>query len=158
MRQRPTRLAKNKPGSDTGDFLQPGQVFAQDSTVKEQQGLQRLILGACADLAFDSQMGQELLDADSTKVAGMMSLMKPQIAPDPLQIGLFGAIRQMTCAHLLPRNLQQTGLLDHAPCHPRGLCGTTPTTTRWNQAVSQWSTTISDGFVRLYPDTSVFYI
>ena len=142
----------------TGNVLQPGQVHVQYISVKEQQRLQCLVLRTCTDLAFDGQMGQELLNADCTQVPGLMSLMKPQVTPNSLQPGLFRAKRQMPCTHLLPRNLQQPRPFHHAPWHPGGLCDTTPPAREWNQVVRQWPTTISDTFVRFYPTTSVVYI
>ncbi len=61
--------------------------------VKENYGIEGLTLGGGGDLLLNRQMGQEAFNLLLTHIPGMgLASMVPDIAHDPVAIGLFGAI------------------------------------------------------------------
>jgi hypothetical protein len=65
-------------------------------------------------------MRQELLDFGRAELARMPPFMKDHVTPDPLQVGLLAAQRQVPRTHLLARHRQQAGFLVHDVC-PSGV-------------------------------------
>jgi len=99
-----------------GDVGQPGQIDFQHVPVQEQQCLQRLVLRGRAHLAVHREMRQELLDLGRAELARVPPLMEDHVTPDPLQVRLLAAQRQVPRAHFLARHREQAGFLVHDVC------------------------------------------
>ena len=67
--------------------------FCFHRTIKENDGIQGLTLGGGGQLLLNRQMGQEGFNLLFTHFTGMgFAPVVPDIAHDPIAIGLFGAI------------------------------------------------------------------
>ncbi len=63
------------------------------SFIKENNGIEGLTLGGGGDISLNCQMGQEGFNLPFTHIPGMgLPPVVPDIAHDPIAIGLFGAI------------------------------------------------------------------
>ena len=103
-------------------------------------------------------MSQELLNALRAQLPGMLPLMKLHIAPDPLQVRLLRAIRQLPCAYLLPRHLQQTRTTTHAAYHTLDFGQLTPPARQWKQGVEAEARRLTGGNDGIHPGVSAFYL
>jgi hypothetical protein len=61
-------------------------------------------------------MRQELLDLGRAELARVPPLMEDHVTPDPLQVCLLAAQRQVPRAHFLARHREQAGFLVHDVC------------------------------------------
>ena len=60
--------------------------------VEEEDGAEGLILGGDGDLSFDGEVGDEGLDLGFCHVFGVAFLVEEDVAFDPFDVGLFGAV------------------------------------------------------------------
>jgi hypothetical protein len=81
--------------------------------VEEQQRLQRLVLRGGTDLAVHRQMRQELLDLGRAELTGVPTVVKQDVTPQPLQVGLLCSQGEVPGAHLLARHREQARLVSH---------------------------------------------
>jgi hypothetical protein len=75
--------------------------------IKEQDGRERLILGAGGNVAFERQMGQERLDLDGAHVARMPFVVVQDEPLDPIDIRRLGSLRVVQEPHLRRHSIQQ---------------------------------------------------
>ncbi len=88
----------------------------------------------------------------------MPSLMKPHVAPDPLQVDLLGAVRQVPRAPLLPRHLEQSRSIRHAPYPSGGLGDIARTVRESNQGLARSASRLSNAFVQFLRPIWVAYL
>ena len=84
--------------------------------------------------------------------------MESDVAPDPVEIGLFRPIGQVTGTHPFARHLEQTAPRFHAPYLPAASAYLSPEGPQWNQDVDQLSTSIWGESDEIYPVISDPYI
>jgi hypothetical protein len=60
------------------------------------------------------QIRQELLDLGRAEFTGVPTVVKHDVTPQPLQVGLLCSQGQMSDAHLLARHREQARLAPHA--------------------------------------------
>ncbi len=78
------------------------QRIAQYIPVQEDQCIQRLVLGVRRDLFPEREIGEELDDFPVMKRCGMSLVMKVDISPNPLHIGLFRVKSTFSRARVSP--------------------------------------------------------
>ena len=81
-------MARTKSSSHPG-------VGAQDVLIEEEQGVERLVLGGCSDLTPRGQIGEEFVDLRAAHLARVAFAVEQDESPDPIQVGLLGAIGQV---------------------------------------------------------------
>ena len=75
--------------------------------IEEEQCAECLILRAGADVAFDGEMRQKLIDLGSAHVDRMALVVKEDVALDPVVVGVFGADGVMEEATHVPHTIEQ---------------------------------------------------
>lgn len=84
--------------------------------------------------------------------------MKAHLAPDPVQIRLLGAVREMPHPHLLPRHLQQSALAVHPPYLPGAPRPPIFLGIQWEQELERGASTICGWNDGIYPVTLAPYL
>lgn len=103
-------------------------------------------------------MSQELLNFRCTEVPGMPPLMEVYVTPDPLQVRLFGAVGRGLDPQAVPRQLEQTGRVHHAPYLPGKLGDISTAAGHWNQRIASRSSRLSDDCVQFLSAVWVVYL
>ena len=87
-------------GEDCGQLFRPvgpghidGAVefLVEDIAVEKEQGSQRLVLGGGGNVVVNSQVGQEGFDLGGAHFGGVALVVEQDKAPDPADVGFFGA-------------------------------------------------------------------
>jgi hypothetical protein len=103
-REQVPHLAAGEDDRQVGRAMDPGcphrtQREAEDLTVQEQEGVERLVLGCGGDVALDGQVGEELLDLRrpgiSRMAPGAIPLQEPDELLGPPDVRLLGVIREV---------------------------------------------------------------
>jgi hypothetical protein len=69
----------------------PRLVLFQYFAIKEEDGVQRLILRGRGDIAADGEVAEEGAQVIGAQLAGMALAMEEDVTANPLQIGLLGS-------------------------------------------------------------------
>ena len=69
------------------------QVLFEHVAIEEQQGAERLVLCGGSDVLLHGQVGEEGFDFRDAHVARVLFMVEQDVAPDPADVGLFGADR-----------------------------------------------------------------
>jgi hypothetical protein len=93
----------------THDVLEPRQFEFEYLLVQEQQGGQGLVLRRRRDFPHDRKVRQEGLDFRRAHLPRMPLLVEEDVAADPLQVLLLGAIAVMQRPQLFPHLVEQAG-------------------------------------------------
>lgn len=83
------REASGLPGAGSVDRL--GEGLVEHLSVQEEQRAERLVLGRGGDMLLDGEVTQEGLDLGHAQISGVALAVEEDIAPDPANVGLFGA-------------------------------------------------------------------
>ena len=115
-----------QPGGTFGPFhvVQPTDVLLEHFLVQEQDGAQGLVLGGGGDIAFHSQVGQELLDFPLAHLLGVSLAVEQDVALDPVHIGLLGANAVVFQPDFFANLVEQPRLDSHNPLYFNGLVAT----------------------------------
>ena len=88
------------------DVLQPWQLDLQNGLIKEQNCAERLVLRRRRYTPLNGEIRQESLDLRSAKAAGMLTLMKPDEAPNPVGVRLLGLETVVSRPDLLAHDIE----------------------------------------------------
>ena len=88
----------------------------------------------------------------------MPPLMEVHVTPDPLQLGLFGAERQVPKPHPVARHLEQSRWISHAPYLPGKLGDISTAAGQWNQHIDPRSRRLSDDCVQFLSPVWAVYL
>jgi hypothetical protein len=91
-------------------FFEPGQLDLQDVPIKEQDRVQRLILGRGGDIAANRQVAEEGCYFRCGHLTRVTLVVEEDEAPDPLQIRQLGSDAVVTQADDLAHLIQQPRL------------------------------------------------
>jgi hypothetical protein len=89
------------------DEKEPAQLDLQHLAIKENTGIERLILRARRDACVDRKVGQELLDLGRPHGAWMALVMKEDEAAGPVDVAFLGVTRVMPHAENEPQLIEQ---------------------------------------------------
>src|SRR2546421_40512 len=88
-------------------------------TVKKRQGTECLRLRRCADLPFDSQMGEKRVDLVSSHGGRVTLSMKENETLRPAEVRLLGAAAVVARPHGGANPIEKARWLGHRPRLPR---------------------------------------
>jgi len=67
-------------------------VFMEHFAVEEEDSRESLVLGGGGDVPFGGEVGEEGLNFGCAHLCRVAFLVKEDVAPDPIQVGFFGAV------------------------------------------------------------------
>lgn len=94
--------------------LDAGELNVEDLSIEEEDGLHRHVLGAGGDVVDDGEVRQEGCDVIGAQVARMAvgalgRLVEMDVAGDPVDVGLFGAVGVVFGAQDVAHLVEQFG-------------------------------------------------